>query len=559
MMKSSLTLLQRLTAFLGRDSLRLLALGAAAGFFLFLVEVAFAYTLQAFLLAIGVMQSAAARLPAWMSGLDLKLALSLMVALGFARAFLNWAQTYLQGAAHEELRSQRRSEILRSTFFGESASASEVLTLFNSRADSAGFFAAALQTLAIQLTSAGLIACNLLYLAPRVTLLLGAALLVLVPPLRWADCRAKEAGEGLTAEWDRMSRRLITSIKNLLLLQIHGTLAAEEQAAQRSLAIHRRHLLSYYFVSGFKVGAPQAVGLLLVCLVALGMRTSPDLPPGIFVTYFYLFLRFVQTISTTNQSLAAVHVQWPATRQLLEWREANLNGLLPRAPGASEPPAPFESSVGWRVKDASFRYPGAASSTFVGLNLEIRAGSTLVITGASGCGKSTLLNLLIGGIIPLSGTVDVVAGGHAQPLGACRARLLQSVGYVGPESFLIEGTILENIAYGLPRAPRPAELDDALAKAECGFVRKLPHGLAHRLTEQGQGLSAGQKQRLGLARALLRRPTVLILDEATSNLDAETENRLIATLSRLKGGMTILAATHREAVLQLADDHLRLG
>jgi len=141
-----------------------------------------------------------------------------------------------------------------------------------------------------------------------------------------------------------------------------------------------------------------------------------------------------------------------------------------------------------------------------------------------------------------------------------RAKLLQTVGYVGPEPFLFDGTIRENLLYALSgRLPDDAQIFAAMDKAECGFVRELSLGLDHPLTEQGLGLSAGQKQRLGLARALLRDPKVLVLDEATANLDFETERRLVETLGDLKGRMTLLIVTHRPALRAIGDLCLELS
>jgi ABC-type multidrug transport system fused ATPase/permease subunit len=215
--------------------------------------------------------------------------------------------------------------------------------------------------------------------------------------------------------------------------------------------------------------------------------------------------------------------------------------------------------VGWRLSGLRFGFPEASGPVFTGFDLAVKPGSFTVLIGPSGCGKSTLIGLLLGVVSPQSGSVEVLDGTSAAALSTLRPRLLRSVGYVGPESFLIEGTLRDNLLYGLGREPSSEEILLALRQAECDFVASLPLGLSHQLTEQGQGLSAGQKQRLSLARALLRRPTVLILDEATANLDSATEARLIETLGRFKGRMTIVAATHREALLTLADQVVRLG
>ncbi|MGZ3709210.1 MAG: ATP-binding cassette domain-containing protein, partial [Bdellovibrionota bacterium] len=220
--------------------------------------------------------------------------------------------------------------------------------------------------------------------------------------------------------------------------------------------------------------------------------------------------------------------------------------------------APLGQPVGWDLRNIRFSYPEASKPIFENFNLQIRPGETLVIQGPSGGGKSTLVNLLLGNLRPQSGAIHVRLGDSEVPIDEFRSRLLPEVGYVGPECFLIEGTIYKNITYGLQREPEPAEVEQALRLAECQFVSESPEGLNKQITEQGQGLSAGQKQRLSLARALLRRPKALFLDEATSNLDHETEKRLLATLSNLKGHATMIVVTHRPSLLQLADQELRL-
>jgi ABC-type bacteriocin/lantibiotic exporter with double-glycine peptidase domain len=224
----------------------------------------------------------------------------------------------------------------------------------------------------------------------------------------------------------------------------------------------------------------------------------------------------------------------------------------------AEEPA-FGGGIGWNLEGVSFRFTEEMPSLFNGLKLRILPRSSLVITGASGSGKSTLLALLLGNLRPSEGSVSLLAEGEERaPEGKVRRKLLASIGYVGPESFLVEGTILENVTYGINRPCSDADVKEALLQAECGFVFSLPRGLDHRITEQGTGLSAGQKQRLSLARALLRKPLALILDEATSNLDRESEARLIETLRGLKASTTLIIVTHREAILTLADQILTL-
>lgn len=190
--------------------------------------------------------------------------------------------------------------------------------------------------------------------------------------------------------------------------------------------------------------------------------------------------------------------------------------------------------------------------------MNLPAKKTLVILGPSGAGKSTLLQLMLGVSTPSSGQVIIESGGKKNKIEELRPAILNSFGYVGPDPFIIEGTIYDNLVYGLYRIPTKDELNEAIELAQCQFVYSMKNDLNHHLTEQGTGLSAGQKQRLSLARALLRHPKALFLDEATSNLDRETEAKLIKSLEKLKGRTTLIVVTHREALLALADQTLRL-
>jgi ATP-binding cassette subfamily C protein len=551
--------LARAKRFLGARVLASLLLGILIGVSLFAVELAFAYSLQAFLIAIGVLDARTASLPSWLPQTTLLPVLGLIIGVGTLRAVLNGSQIYLQGVTNEELNFRTRRLLIRWALWSESASTAEALTLFNARTAAAGVLIGNLQALAIQLTSGLLLGLGLLRMAPLVTLATGAGLGLIALALRYTDRHALAAGRGLSSSMETTSARLVMSLKNLLLLQILGTQGLEEEAAQKGLGEFRGHIISYFWILALKYAVPQIFGVALICLIALASASYNVMPGGMLVSYFYLLLRLIMMFSGINQNISTVLMNWPNTKALVEWFEKN-------SPDEFTPPEPFpapargeaQAPIGWKLTGVSFSYPRADKPVFENLDLSVGPGQALVIVGPSGAGKSTLLSLMLGLVRPQKGAVELIFDGP-EPLAPRRAELLRGVGYVGPESFLIEGTVRENLHYGLEHDPSPEEIAAALDKAECGFLAALPLGLEHRLTEQGQGLSAGQKQRLSLARALLRRPRALILDEATSNLDAETEARLAETLQRLKGRMTIVVVTHRQALLALADRSLTLG
>ena len=179
------------------------------------------------------------------------------------------------------------------------------------------------------------------------------------------------------------------------------------------------------------------------------------------------------------------------------------------------------------------------------------------VDGPSGSGKTTLLMTLIGVLAHSSGKIQR-GGMNLEKLDSESFRA--NIGYMGPEPFIIAGMVRDNLVYGLQEKPSMESLWAACREAEAeSFLKSMKNGLDTPLSELGEGLSMGQKQRLGLARALLRRPEILILDEVTANLDRKTEEAIIQNIEKLKTKMTILVSTHSTAFDSIADQILELG
>lgn len=223
-------------------------------------------------------------------------------------------------------------------------------------------------------------------------------------------------------------------------------------------------------------------------------------------------------------------------------------------PTAAGPSITFERAV--ELSAVMFRYPGAADPALDGVSLRLHKGRSMGVIGGSGAGKSTLVDVILGLLTPNSG--EVLVDGH-DIRGNVRSWQNQ-IGYVPQAIYLTDDTIAANVAFGVPpeaidmeavrRALRAAQLDI--------FIASLPEGVDTFVGERGVRLSGGQRQRIGIARALYRDPPILVLDEATSSLDIETEKGVMAAVNELHGTKTLIIVAHRLSTVASCDELIRL-
>jgi ABC-type multidrug transport system fused ATPase/permease subunit len=190
------------------------------------------------------------------------------------------------------------------------------------------------------------------------------------------------------------------------------------------------------------------------------------------------------------------------------------------------------------------------------VNLELEAGACVAICGSNGVGKTTVVGLLLGLLEPRAGAA-LADGAPYRDLDL--AHLRRQIGLVPQEAQLFTGTVAENIAYGLPQAGAAEIAAAARLAGAADFIRDLPSGFQTLIGENGAFLSGGQRQRIALARALLRKPSLLILDEPTNHLDADAVAHLLAMLRDLEQRPAVLLISHSDEVLDMADRVLVLA
>jgi ATP-binding cassette subfamily B protein/subfamily B ATP-binding cassette protein MsbA len=202
------------------------------------------------------------------------------------------------------------------------------------------------------------------------------------------------------------------------------------------------------------------------------------------------------------------------------------------------------------LRDVTFAYPETEAPVLSEVNLQIDAGQTIALVGRSGAGKTTLTNLISRFYDPVAGTISL-DGRDLRDIELDSYRRL--LGIVEQDVFLFDGTIRDNIAYARNGASDEEVVHAAQAAAAWEFIERLPEGLQSWIGERGVKLSGGQRQRLAIARAILADPKLLILDEATSNLDSESERLIQDSLANLLEGRTAIVIAHRLSTIMNAD------
>jgi ABC-type multidrug transport system fused ATPase/permease subunit len=204
-----------------------------------------------------------------------------------------------------------------------------------------------------------------------------------------------------------------------------------------------------------------------------------------------------------------------------------------------------------KLVNVQLTYPGQQSPAIRAINLEIRNGESVALVGPSGAGKTTLIDVLLGVLTPDHGQIRI---SNEEPMAAF-AKWEGAVSYVPQDVIISNGTVRENVSLGFPlelasdeivwRALELAQLSD--------FVKSLPNGLETRVGDRGTKISGGQRQRLGIARAMFTKPMLLVLDEATSSLDGITEADISNSIKELKGSVTVVLIAHRLSTVRTAD------
>ncbi|MGM7441147.1 thiol reductant ABC exporter subunit CydD [Streptomyces tunisiensis] len=346
----------------------------------------------------------------------------------------------------------------------------------------------------------------------------------------------------------RLSGHFLDVVAGLPTLKVFGRAKAQAESIRTITAEYRRatmRTLRIAFISSFALELLATLSVALVA-VTIGMRLvhgELDLYTGLLILILapeaYLPLRQVGT-------------QYHAAAEGLGAAEEIFTVLETPVPTEGEGTVPQGALA---FQNVTVRYPGRISDAVTDVSFTVAPGETVALVGPSGSGKTTLLSAALGFVRPDAGRVSV---GGADLTGLGLAEWHCRVAWVPQRPHLYAGTIAENVRLARPDADDAAVRRALRDAGALDFVDALPHGAGTVLGEDGAGLSAGQRQRLALARAFLADRPVLLLDEPTAALDGATEAEVVAAVRRLTEGRTVLLVVHRPALLAVADRVVRL-
>ena len=288
----------------------------------------------------------------------------------------------------------------------------------------------------------------------------------------------------------------------------------------------------------------MTVAIWMLALPRLLGTQAPSLTPGKFVSFLLYTGMFVGPIEVIGQMARVMNRATSSAHRIFEVLDTEPEVVDQKEPVRLEP-------VQGRIvfDDVTFGYDGVRP-VLKGVRFEVEPGEMIGLVGPSGGGKTTIANLIARFYDPLGGRV-MVDDVDLRDLDQGHYR--RQVGMVLQDPYLFHGSVLDNIRYGLPEATLDAVVEAAQAANAHDFVCKLPHGYDTMVGERGHTLSGGERQRVSIARAILHNPRILILDEATSAVDTETERKIEEAMHRLISGRTVFAIAHRLSTLRRAD------
>ncbi len=358
--------------------------------------------------------------------------------------------------------------------------------------------------------------------------------------------RLRTGFEKIDRVWGEVTNVLADTIPGIRVVKAFAQEKREaarfREANKHNLAVNDK-LNKVWSLFSPTVSLLTEIGLLVIWCFGIWQVSRGDITVGTLTAFIAYSGRFYVKLDSMSRIVSVTQKSASAAKRIFD--------ILDHVSSVPDPVNPIKVDKvqgNIELREVGFRYGNRAVNR--GISLNIRAGEMVGLVGHSGSGKSTLVNLICRFYDVAEGAI-LLDGKDIRSFAVADYR--RNIGLVLQEPFLFFGTIAENIAYGKPDATREEIIAAARAAHAHEFILRLPQGYDSMVGERGQGLSGGERQRISIARALLIDPPILIMDEATSSVDSETEKEIQKALDNLVQGRTTIAIAHRLSTLHRAD------
>jgi len=377
-----------------------------------------------------------------------------------------------------------------------------------------------------------------------------------VIPLVWLTAAifrrsVRDAFRDIRYRLARLNAYLQERLSGMRVVQLFGR---EEASAERFAELNREHLAAHLrSITVYAIFFPVVEVLTAVAMALLlwygGLRVlDGTLTVGILAAFIQYTRRFFQPLQDLSEKFNLLQSAMASSERVFALLDEPVTVPEPTSPRSL--PRPLRGEV--RFEGVWFRYSADGPWVLRDVSFVASPGKTVALVGHTGAGKTTVVNLLLRFYDPDRGRITV-DGVDIRDLST--AELRSAIGFVQQDLFLFTGDILHNLTLGAPIAADAARRAAERVGAD-RFIERLPSGYGHRLGERGRNLSVGERQLLSFARALALDPRILVLDEATSSVDAEAEAQIQRAIAELMAGRTSLVVAHRLSTILHADEIL---
>ncbi len=509
--------------------------------------------------------------------LDVRPSLAGLLGLAFLRAAALWAGEVTASRAAVRIKSDLRERLVRHLLaLGPAYMRGERTgELANTAVEGVEALDAYFSQYLPQLALAALVPATILAFVLPLDLISSLVLLFTAPLIPLFMILIGNLADALTRrQWtalSRMSAHFLDVLQGLTTLKLFNRSREQIRVIAEIGDRYRETTLGVLRVAFLSALALELVSTLSTAVVAVQVGLRLLYPAGALSggltfeqAFFVLILapEFYGPLRALGTRFHAGMAGVTAARRIFEVLETRVgdaeNALLPRHPLAMSPPHPVPATpcphVSVSFRDVHYAYDDGARPALNGVSFEIGPGEKVALVGPTGGGKSTVAQLLLGFIAPTAGQIAVVtADAHRSPCNLKPSTGAGSIAWVPQMPYLFNASVAENIGLGRPNADRDAIVRAAQLAHADAFIRALPDGYETVVGERGARLSGGQAQRIALARAYLLDAPLVILDEATANLDPEVDARVQASLERLLADRSALIIAHRLNTVRSAD------